>query len=87
MDKFVVTGGWINMATGYLDRVQEYDINGSVRRLPNLRTARRSHACGHFLNSSNRKVRKVSKRNKLDLFLLKEPMFVITIHFPYLMSA
>ena len=57
VDTLVVTGGWVSMATGYLGRVQEYDINGSVRRLPNLRTARRSHACGLFLNSSNRKVR------------------------------
>ena len=32
-------------------RVQEYNLQGSVARLPDLNTGRGEHACGHFVRS------------------------------------
>ena len=43
----IITGGgfW-----GQQKRVQEYNLAGSVARLPDLNTGRGNHACGHYVN-------------------------------------
>ena len=48
VDTLVVTGG---MATGQVgeSRVQVYTTAGVGERLPDMNTARMSHACGHFI--------------------------------------
>ena len=44
-DTVIITGGWSE-----LSRVQEYNLHGSVARLPDLNTGRRYHACGHYVH-------------------------------------
>ena len=46
MDTVIVTGG----RDGFYahTRVQEYNLQGSVARLPDLNTGRYHHACGHY---------------------------------------
>ena len=33
-----------------LSRVEEYNLQGSLARLPDLNTGRRSHTCGHYVH-------------------------------------
>ena len=51
MDRVVVTGG----SVGRL--VQVYNTAGALERLPDLLTARRHHACAHYVDSADRVVR------------------------------
>ena len=44
-DTVIVTGGKYS-----LTRVQEYNLQGSVARLPDLNTGRYYHACGHYVH-------------------------------------
>ena len=44
-DSVILTGGLHSHS-----RVQEYNLQGSVARLPNLNTGRYYHACGHYVN-------------------------------------
>ena len=43
----IVTGG---QKLASRSRVQEYNLQGSVARLPDLHTGRRKHACGYYVN-------------------------------------
>ena len=48
----VVTGGEALSGIGDWvagSRVQEYNIDGDGERLPDINTARLSHACGHYI--------------------------------------
>ena len=45
-DTVIVTGG-----SWSLTRVQEYNLQGSVARLPDLNTGRHGHACGHYTHN------------------------------------
>ena len=45
-DTVIVTGGY-----PAITRVQEYNLQGSVARLPDLNTGRRHHACGHYTHN------------------------------------
>ena len=45
-DTTIVTGGYDSRR-----RVQEYNLQGSVARLPNLNTGRNDHACGHYIHN------------------------------------
>ena len=44
-DSVIHTGGLHSRS-----RVQEYNLQGSVARLPDLNTGRYYHACGHYVN-------------------------------------
>ena len=44
-DTVILTGGRYSA-----NRVQEYNLQGSVARLPDLNTGRYYHACGHYVN-------------------------------------
>ena len=44
-DTVIITGGWSE-----LSRVQEYNLHGSVARLPDLNTGREDHACGYYVH-------------------------------------
>ena len=48
MDKIVMTGGRSNGAQGL---VQVYNVLGLVEQLPDLRTPRNDHACGHYIKN------------------------------------
>ena len=58
-DSVVVTGGW-----GSDKRAVRYNRAGWVEDLPNLLTGNRYHACGHYTNNDNQKVRKRTKCQK-----------------------
>ena len=47
----VVTGGYVWTGTDWVagSRVQVYNTDGEGDRLPDLNTARYSHACGHYI--------------------------------------
>ena len=45
-DSVILTGGYHSPS-----RVQEYNLHGSVARLPDLNTGRRHHACGHYVHN------------------------------------
>ena len=45
-DTVIVTGGY-----PAITRVQEYNLQGSVARLPDLNTGRYDHACGHYTHN------------------------------------
>ena len=47
-DSVILTGG--GEGSPALSRVQEYNLWGSVARLPDLNTGRRDHACGHYVH-------------------------------------
>ena len=55
-DTVVVTGGYTDTYSGPIATVQVYNISGAQEQLPDLLTARHSHACAHFLDSQNRVV-------------------------------
>ena len=42
----ILTGGTLSPS-----RVDEYNLQGSVARLPDLNTGRRNHACGHYVHN------------------------------------
>ena len=44
-DTVILTGG-----SRSLSRVQEYNLQGSVARLPDLNIGRDNHACGHYVH-------------------------------------
>ena len=46
-DTVIITGGWHSSSRS---RVQEYNLQGSVARLPDLNTGRFNHACGHYVH-------------------------------------
>ena len=48
----ILTGGAASyyQLSGAINRVQEYNLQGSVARLANLTTARSHHACGHYVH-------------------------------------
>ena len=50
----ILTGGTLSPS-----RVDEYNLQGSVARLPDLNTGRSEHACGHFVRSGQLVSRKV----------------------------
>ena len=43
-ESVIITGGWYSR-----NRVEQYNLAGSMGRLPDLRTGRYWHACGHYL--------------------------------------
>ena len=47
----MVTGGLVYIHNEWVlaSRVQEYSTGGEGERLPDLNTARYSHACGHYI--------------------------------------
>ena len=45
-DTVILTGGLYSR-----NRVQEYNLQGSVARLPDLNNGRESHACGHYVHN------------------------------------
>ena len=47
-DSVILTGG--SISGGRSNRVQEYNLQGSVARLANLTTARENHACGYYIH-------------------------------------
>ena len=58
-DSVIITGGttvgynygWPSNYSASHSRVQEYNLQGSVARLPDLNTARQQHACGHYVHN------------------------------------
>ena len=48
-DSVIITGGYSYPTP--LKRVQEYNLQGSVAKLPDLNTGRRQHACGHYVHN------------------------------------
>ena len=42
----IITGG-----DNGLNRVEQYNLAGSMGRLPDLRTGRHGHACGHYVQN------------------------------------
>ena len=54
MDIVVVTGGSVGLGS----LVQVYTTAGALERLPDLLTARKGHACAHYVDSSDRVVRR-----------------------------
>ena len=48
-DSVILTGGY--SYTSPLSRVQEYNLQGSVARLPDLNIGRSHHACGHYVHN------------------------------------
>ena len=49
-DTVILTGGYYSQYSA-LNRVQEYNLQGSVARLPDLNIGRRDHACGHYVHN------------------------------------
>ena len=51
-DSMILTGGAASyyQLSGAINRVQEYNLQGSVARLANLTTARENHACGYYIH-------------------------------------
>ena len=47
-DSVILTGGYSYPSP--LSRVQEYNLHGSVARLPDLNIGRWHHACGHYVH-------------------------------------
>ena len=45
-ESVIITGGSATLAG---KRVEQYNLAGSMGRLPNLRTGRYQHACGHYI--------------------------------------
>ena len=52
MDTVVVTGGFVGTL------VQVYNTAGPLERLPDLLRDRKQHACAHYVDSSDRVVRR-----------------------------
>ena len=50
METVVVTGGGIVHSQS---TVEVYNTSGIVEQLPDMRTPRREHACGHYVDSNN----------------------------------
>ena len=47
----VIQAGFISLPIDWRSRsVQEYNLQGSVARLPDLNIGRHSHACGHYVH-------------------------------------
>ena len=47
----VIQAGFISLPIDWRSRsVQEYNLQGSVARLPDLNIGRRLHACGHYVH-------------------------------------
>ena len=46
-DTVILTGGYDYQSSR---RVQEYNLQGSVARLPDLNSGRYFHACGHYVH-------------------------------------
>ena len=57
-ESVIITGGKDSNWDG-LKRVQQYNLAGSMGRLPDMKTARSGHACGHYLHNG-----KVVSNNK-----------------------
>ena len=53
METVVVTGGGRSFSRS---TVMVYNTSGFVEQLPDLRTPRRDHACGHYVDSNNQVV-------------------------------
>ena len=53
METVVVTGGGIVHSQS---TVEVYNTSGIVEQLPDMRTPRREHACGHYVDSNNQVV-------------------------------
>ena len=69
-DSVILTGGLSR------SRVQEYNLQGSVARLPDLNIGRQSHACGHYVHQG----KMVSRVNNLaahtlTILLLNKPKY------------
>ena len=47
-ESVIITGGY--SSSNVRNRVQQYNLAGSMGRLPDLRTGRRLHACGQYLD-------------------------------------
>ena len=70
----IVTGGHTRSTDVSHGRVQEYNLQGSVARLPDLNTGRRNHACGHYIHNGQtvfivaggHGINKGSPTNRLD---------------------
>ena len=63
-DTVVVTGGYTSHVP--IATVQVYNISGAQEQLPDLLTARRDHACAHFLDSQNRVVSSLDSKNMIS---------------------
>ena len=48
-DSVIITGD-IGYTPSYKRSVQEYNLQGSVSKLPDLTTGRWHHACGHYVH-------------------------------------
>ena len=53
-DTVILTGGVIDSKER--TTVSIYDKDGWVRDLPNLKTVRKNHGCGHYIDDSNKLV-------------------------------
>ena len=49
-ESVIITGGF-NISAEPLKRVQQYNLTGSMGRLPDMSTARSGHACGHYIQN------------------------------------
>ena len=50
-ESVVITGGNKQAGKAVWNIVQVYDQNGARERLPDLRTGRLGHACGHYVQN------------------------------------
>ena len=66
-DSVILTGG-----TNFESRVQEYNLQGSVARLPDLNTNRRNHACGHYVHNGLMVSLDLGSTYKSRIFIVKE---------------
>ena len=64
----MVTGGLVYIHNEWVlaSRVQEYSTGGAGERLPDLNTARYSHACGHYIKD-DKVVLLITEINKFAL--------------------
>ena len=75
MDTVVVSGGGVVSSKS---TVVVYNTSGMVEQLPNLRTPRRDHACGHYVDSNNQVV---SWRHRQPAFNVKSGEFYTIFRF------
>ena len=71
-ESVIITGG-----SGYLagNRVQQYNLAGSMGRLPYLRTERNGHACGKYFQNGE-----VVSTNTKSIVTLTDNVFVVQVY-------
>ena len=71
-DTVILTGGESSFS-----RVQEYNLQGSVARLPDLNTGRYSHACGHYTHNGQMVSTQFSTHKSINQIIFKPKYYNI----------